>query len=112
MMQIVSPITEHNKENESILASKPNPKNQQTAKEKAKIIADLKGDIIKNAKSTEVTESKSKQTKESSIKYPKSMDADEPLLIESKNRFVLFPIADKEVTHCIFLFAFMNHSKL
>lgn len=31
------------------------------------------------------------------IKYPVSMDKDEPLCIESKNRFVLFPIANQEI---------------
>jgi len=41
--------------------------------------------------------SKSKNIAEKNNKYPSSMDAEEPLLIESKNRFVLFPIADKEI---------------
>eukprot|EP00485_Elphidium_margaritaceum_P008144 CAMPEP_0202685134 /NCGR_PEP_ID=MMETSP1385-20130828/819_1 /ASSEMBLY_ACC=CAM_ASM_000861 /TAXON_ID=933848 /ORGANISM="Elphidium margaritaceum" /LENGTH=369 /DNA_ID=CAMNT_0049339401 /DNA_START=87 /DNA_END=1196 /DNA_ORIENTATION=+ len=30
-------------------------------------------------------------------KYPSSMDKEEPLCIESKNRFVLFPIANQEI---------------
>jgi len=41
--------------------------------------------------------SNSKNIAEKNNKYPSSMDAEEPLLIESKNRFVLFPIADKEI---------------
>ena len=52
--------------------------------------ANLKQSIMKVA-----VEKKVNIDKES--KYPSSMDAVEPLLIESKNRFVLFPIADKEV---------------
>ena len=36
-------------------------------------------------------------------KYPSSMDKHEPLCIESKNRFVLFPIANQEVAIVLYL---------
>jgi len=71
------------------------------------ISADLKAKLTAgtNSKKTEIAssapkipnpmESDSKPNVEP--KYPSSMDAVEPLLIEAKNRFVLFPIADKEI---------------
>eukprot|EP01084_Bolivina_argentea_P238713 401070_1 len=37
------------------------------------------------------------KTSGNSEKYPSSMDLHEPLCIETKNRFVLFPIANKEI---------------
>jgi len=99
MMQILNPIVEQNKENGTgtILTSKVNPKNkqQQNAKEKAQIANDLKCDLMKDLKITECKSSE--ESAPNNIKYPSSMDVDEPLLIESKNRFVLFPIADKEI---------------
>merc|ERR1719189_3385281 len=42
-------------------------------------------------KSVEVSITENKQ------KYPASMDLSEPLCIESKNRFVLFPIANQQI---------------
>ena len=41
--------------------------------------------------------------KMASQKYPSSLDKEEPLCIESKNRFVLFPIANQEVMCTIYI---------
>jgi len=43
-------------------------------------------------------ESKASRTEEKkNQKYPASLDLEEPLCVESKNRFVLFPIANQEI---------------
>jgi len=117
-------ITKPNTDQENVpLASKVNPKNAQIQKDIDNLVNNLKKDsnvekdntnktdIVSNApaipsdepldpKDDKVSASDSKkQDQAKKQKYPASMDAVEPLLIESKNRFVLFPIADKEIWH-------------
>merc|ERR1719245_796987 len=53
----------------------------------------LKDRLVKVSPSATKSEEKPAQIQ----KYPASMDLDEPLCIESKNRFVLFPIANQEI---------------
>ena len=46
---------------------------------------------------TELKNTEIISTKVALMSYPSSLDKEEPLCIESKNRFVLFPIANKEI---------------
>ena len=48
-------------------------------------------------------ECKSEEVTIAKQKYPASMDLNEPLCIESKNRFVLFPIANQQVLDPLFI---------
>lgn len=84
------PLDVMNKENQpplSPLKSSPSKKQIEDLKEKLKKIPITPSRQVKK-------KSKSPNKKP---KYPSSMDAVEPLLIEAKNRFVLFPIADKDI---------------
>jgi ribonucleotide reductase beta subunit family protein with ferritin-like domain len=64
------------------------------AKQKDAELKELKAALL--SKKESVSASKEKKADEKQ-KYPSSIDLEEPLLIESKNRFVLFPIDDKEI---------------
>merc|ERR1719362_2087520 len=88
MMQIQNlSLDEQNKENIGVLTQ--NNGNKQNMQKKSEL-QDLKDKLLTgNANDDEelvVTE-----------KYPASLDKSEPLCIESKNRFVLFPIANQEI---------------
>lgn len=52
---------------------------------------------LKQRLMTGTVDEKPSKTVSKPSKYTSAMDAEEPLLIESKNRFVLFPIADQEI---------------
>merc|ERR1719422_2187093 len=94
--------TMSNKENDT-LASKVNPKNKQAIPSTHELPKfNNSKDLVKQLKASQADKAPTENKKEDQIKsaepkYPASMDKDEPLLIESKNRFVLFPIADKEI---------------
>jgi len=68
-----------------------------SAMDKETEMKDLK-EALENMKVDTVKEDNPKSAEpEQEQKYPASMDLKEPLCIESKNRFVLFPIANQEI---------------
>jgi len=91
MMQIQNlSLDEQNKENIGVLTQNNGNKQNMQKTSELQELKDLKDKLLAgNANDDEelvVTE-----------KYPASLDKSEPLCIESKNRFVLFPIANQEI---------------
>jgi len=91
MMQIQNlSLDEQNKENIGVLTQNNGNKQNMQKTSELQELKDLKDKLLTgNANDDEelvVTE-----------KYPASLDKSEPLCIESKNRFVLFPIANQEI---------------
>ena len=70
-----------------------NMKHTQNTKEDE--LKGLKESLLKSGHKEQECESDEKPVTKQ--KYPASLDLKEPLCIESKNRFVLFPIANQEV---------------
>ena len=83
------------KENSGVLAEISKSKTNQKQITKDVELKDLKEALVKSGGGDQ--ESKSEENPTKNEKYPASLDLKEPLCIESKNRFVLFPIANQEV---------------
>ena len=95
-MNNVVAIGQEDKENHKILSesAKIKSNDKEISAKKDEELKDLKDALIKvddGHKEEKIDKNESKQ------KYPASLDLKEPLCIESKNRFVLFPIANQEV---------------
>ena len=86
-------VEEEDKENMGVLSEiSKSALNKKTKEDELK---GLKESLLKSGDKEQECESEEKpMTKQ---KYPASLDLKEPLCIESKNRFVLFPIANQEV---------------
>jgi len=86
---------EEDKENSGVLTeiSKSKANQKQVAKDTE--LKGLKDSLLKRGATD--AECKSKEKPTANHKYPASMDLNEPLCIESKNRFVLFPIQNQEI---------------
>eukprot|EP01084_Bolivina_argentea_P064341 117361_1 len=85
-MEIENLSMDSNKENVGVLSENKNEKNMNK----------INDESIKNK--IEIQEKKDyADCAVASQKYPSSLDKSEPLCIESKNRFVLFPIANQEI---------------
>ena len=90
-------IGQKDKENHKILSESAKSKSSNDEEISAKKDEELKG--LKDAliKVDDGHKEEKIEKNESKQKYPASLDLKEPLCIESKNRFVLFPIANQEV---------------
>eukprot|EP00484_Ammonia_sp_Unknown_P031148 CAMPEP_0197032292 /NCGR_PEP_ID=MMETSP1384-20130603/11004_1 /TAXON_ID=29189 /ORGANISM="Ammonia sp." /LENGTH=393 /DNA_ID=CAMNT_0042461931 /DNA_START=89 /DNA_END=1270 /DNA_ORIENTATION=+ len=85
-------INEANKENiDTILSENPTKANIDSITQSMQSVNLQQSVFKKNPAYDDI------KTGANSAKYPSSIDKHEPLLIESKNRFVLFPIANKEI---------------
>ena len=98
-------IDENNKENienvsTSSLAIKKEIKSESVEALKERLLNGTSSSTIIK-KESEVKDLNIKENK-----YPASLDKDEPLCIESKNRFVLFPIANQEVLTNTYIYTF------
>merc|ERR1740116_77665 len=89
-------MVEEDKENTGILSeiSKSQTNKKQAAKDME--LEELK-DLLVKVQIGGDKECKSEEVSITKQKYPASMDLHEPLCIESKNRFVLFPIANQQI---------------
>jgi ribonucleoside-diphosphate reductase beta chain len=89
-------MVEEDKENTGILSeiSKSQTNKKQAAKDLE--LEELK-DLLVKVQIGGDKECKSEEVSITKQKYPASMDLHEPLCIESKNRFVLFPIANQQI---------------
>ena len=83
------------KENSGVLSEISKSKANQKQMAKDVELKDLKDALVKIGGGGQECKSADKPVKHQ--KYPRSLDLKEPLCIESKNRFVLFPIANQEV---------------
>ena len=86
---------EEDKENSGVLTEISKSKSNQKQAAKDTELKGLKDSLLKVGETD--AECKSKEKPTANHKYPASMDLNEPLCIESKNRFVLFPIQNQEV---------------
>ena len=88
-------VEAEDKENKRVLSEISQDTLNRDQRMKEKELKGLKESLLKMAEGDQIFKSEEKSVKNQ--KYPASMDLEEPLCIESKNRFVLFPIANQEV---------------
>merc|ERR1719486_25081 len=81
----------------NVLSEISNSKSNQKDTVKDVELRDLRDGLVKTVAAKDQDKSVEVSITENKQKYPASMDLSEPLCIESKNRFVLFPIANQQI---------------